>query len=318
MTDQVKLILDSIEPIVRRCATGHVHNDGFYLLSTRAALAKNYEINRFLQSKEAAMNAFAVTSALRGVCEDVIVLKFLGTFTKRDRDEAVGVLMMKSVLEFMQQQTAFFNKYRPSQPILEAKDVTNEIQGLKLRLRGFRKSYKWKKHREWPSMREMAEATDLLPLYDFLYAGTSSFVHFSPNNLIRMGKVVGGPHGDKMVFSTSNFSDYYSSFNRFYGLFLFITFATTFATTLGCRAEIQPPVEKLMRAPGRRAPLAGAGDDGRDEHAGGFADVEVDGALARGNSPRRRACGRGRRSSEEMVTENMEQMLNSCNDVLSI
>ena len=248
MTDQVKPILDAIEPLVRRCATGHVHADGFYLLSCRAAFAKNYEINRFLQSKEAAMNAFAVTSALRGVCEDVIVLKFLGTFTRRDRDEAVGVLMMKSVLEFMQQQTVFFNKYRPSQPILEAKDVNNEIQGLKLKLRAFRKSYKWKKHREWPSMREMAEATDLLPLYDFLYAGTSSFVHFSPNNLIRMGKVVGGAGGDKMVFSTSNFSEYYNSFNRFYGLFLFITYATTFATALACRAELQPPVEKLMRA----------------------------------------------------------------------
>ena len=245
MSDQVKQILDGLEPVIRRCTTGHVHHDGFYLLSTRAALAKSYEINRFLQSKEAAMNAFAVTSVLRGVCEDVIVLKFLGTFTKRDRDEAVGVLMMKSVLEFMQQQTAFFSKYRPSQPILENKDASAEIQGLKLRLRAFRKSYKWKKHREWPSMREMAEATELLPLYDFLYAGTSSFVHFSPNNLIRMGKVIGS--GERMVFSTSNFSDYYSAFNRFYGLFLFITLATTFATMLGCRAELQPPVEKLMR-----------------------------------------------------------------------
>ncbi|MEA2733947.1 MAG: hypothetical protein QOE14_398, partial [Humisphaera sp.] len=39
-----------------------------------------------------------------------------------------------------------------------------------------------------------------------------------------------------------------SAFNRFYGLFLFITFATTFATSLGARAELQPPVEKLMRA----------------------------------------------------------------------
>jgi hypothetical protein len=94
-------------------------------------------------------------------------------------------------------------------------------------------------------MREMAEATELLPLYDFLYAGTSSFVHFSPNNLIRMGKVIGG--GERMAFSTMNFSDYYSAFNRFYGLFLFITFATTFATMLGCRADLQPAVEKLMR-----------------------------------------------------------------------
>jgi len=104
------------------------------------------------------------------------------------------------------------------------------------RLRAMRKGNRWKKHREWPSVREMAEPGGLLPLYDFLYAATSSFVHFSPNNLIRMGKVIGG--GERMAFSTMNFSDYYSAFNRFYGLFLFITFATTFATMLGCRADL--------------------------------------------------------------------------------
>ncbi|MEO6436486.1 MAG: DUF5677 domain-containing protein [Tepidisphaeraceae bacterium] len=243
--ESVKQILDALEPAIRRCAAGNVKTDGFFLLCVRAALVKNYEVNRFLQSPHAALNAFAVTSALRGVCEDIIVLKWLGTCSKRDRDEAVGVMMMKNVLEFMQQQTAFFSKYRPSQPILEAKDVSAEIQGLKQRLRGFRKRYKWKKHREWPSIREMAEATGLLPLYDFVYAGTTSFVHFSPNNLIRMGKVIGG--GEKMVFSTSNFSEYYTSFNRFYGTFLFITFVTTFAATLGCRDDFQPSVEKLMR-----------------------------------------------------------------------
>src|SRR5437763_9412693 len=91
----------------------------------------------------------------------------------------------------------------------------------------------------------MAEATDLLPLYDFVYAGTTSFVHFSPNNLIRMGKIL--PGGERIVFSATNFSDYYNDFNRFYGLFLFITFCTTFGATLNCRDEIQPAVETLMR-----------------------------------------------------------------------
>ena len=250
--EPVLQIFEELDPVIRRCAIGSVKTDGFYVLAVRAALAKNFEINRFLRSREAADNAFAVTSALRGVCEDIICLKWFGTFTQRDRDEAVGVLMMKNVLEFMQQQTAFFTKYRPSQPILEAKDVNAEIHGLKQRLRGLRKTYKWKKHREWPSIREMAEVTDLLPLYDFVYAGTTSFVHFSPNNLIRMGRIVpaggtGGAAGEKMVFSAHNFSDYYNDFNRFYGLFLFITFCTTFAATLGARDAIQPHVEKLMR-----------------------------------------------------------------------
>lgn len=242
--EPVRAILDSLETPIRRCAIGNVKSDGFFLLSVRAALVKSFEINRFLRTREAADNAFAVTSALRGICEDIIVLKWLTTFTKRGRDEVVGLLMMKNVLEFMQQQTAFFTKYRPSQPILEARDVNNEILGLKHRLRGFRKGNRWKKHREWPTIREMAEATELLPLYEFVYAGTTSFVHFSPNNLVRMGKVV---PGERMVFSTSNFAGYYNDFNRFYGLFLFITFCTTFAGALGCREQIQPAVEQLMR-----------------------------------------------------------------------
>jgi hypothetical protein len=238
-----KPILDSLQPLVRRCTTGNVTADGFFLISVRAAYSKNYETNRFLQTPEAAVNAFAITSAMRGMCEDIIALKWLATFEKRDRDEAVGVMMMKSVLEMMQQQTAFFGTYRPSQPILETKDASTEIHALKQRLRAMRQGNRWKKHREWPSVREMAEPTGLLPLYDFLYAATSSFVHYSPNNLIRMGKVV----GDKMVFSTSNFSNYYSAFNRFYGLFLFVTASTTFGATLGCRDELRGPVEKLMK-----------------------------------------------------------------------
>ena len=237
-------ILDALEPTIRRCVTGQVQADGFFLLSVRAALAKNYEINRFLESSEASLNAFAATSALRGICEDIIALKWLATFEQRDRDEAVGVMMMKSVLELMQQQTAFFGKYRPSQPIMEARDVTAEVHALKQRLRGMRKGNRWRKHREWPSVREMAEPTGLLSLYDFLYAATSSFVHFSPNNLIRMGKVIAG---EKMFFSTSHFSEYYTAFNRFYGLFLFVTYCTTFGATLGCKSDLRGPVEKLIK-----------------------------------------------------------------------
>src|SRR6266536_2890565 len=129
-----KAILDLLDPLMRECTAGNVKEDGFFLISVRAALAKSYEFNRFVLTREAAANAFVITSALRGMSEDIIALKWLATFEKRDRDEAVGVMMMKSVLELMQQQTAFFGKYRPSQPILEAKDVSSEVHALKQRL----------------------------------------------------------------------------------------------------------------------------------------------------------------------------------------
>jgi hypothetical protein len=245
LTETTKQILEDLQAVVQRCATGNPSRDGSFISSIRAAFAKNFEVNAFIQSHRDPVNAFAITSALRGLCEDIIVLKFLATFTTADRDEAVGVLALKSTLEFMQEQTAFFTKYRPSQPILEAGDVSREIQGLKLRLRAFRKSYPWKKHREWPSVREMAALTDLLPLYNFVYAATSQFVHYSPRNLLRMGRRT-SPTG-KTSYSTSHLADYYNAFNRFYGPFLLITFCTTFAHRLACVDDVRPAVEKLMR-----------------------------------------------------------------------
>jgi hypothetical protein len=237
-------ILEELEPVIRRCSSGNAEQDGPFLMSLRAALSKNFELNRFIQAHREAVNAFAITAALRGVCEDIIVLKFLGTFTKVDRDVAVGVLAMKNTLEFMHEQTAFFTTYRPSQPILEANDVSREIHGLKQRLRAFRRSYKWRKHREWPSVREMAQFTDLLPLYNFVYAATSQFVHYSPRNLLRMARRTAS---GKTTFSTSHFADYYNAFNRFYGPFLFITFCTTFAERLDCLDDIREGIEMLMR-----------------------------------------------------------------------
>ncbi|HEX8521679.1 MAG TPA: DUF5677 domain-containing protein [Tepidisphaeraceae bacterium] len=239
----VREVLSQIEPLIARTSRGSTREDGFFISCVRAALAKNFELNTFIQAHDAGIHDFAITASLRGVCEDIIALRFIGTFAKQHREEAVAVLMLKSVMELLQEQTKFFEKYRPSQPILDANNVAAEIHNLRLRLRQMRKSYRWKKHREWPSVQEMAEFTHLRPLYDFLYAATSCFVHFSPSNLIRMG----APVQDQLQFSTSNFTEYYHAFNCLYGLFLFITFCTKFSAMLGIREEIRPHIEQLIR-----------------------------------------------------------------------
>ncbi len=236
-------ILATLQPIVAHASVGSTRAEGFFLSCVRAALAKNFELNQFIHNQKPGIHDFAITSSLRGVCEDIIALRFIATFTPEDREEAVAVLMLKSVMELLQEQTKFFETYRPSQPILEANNVADEIHNLRLRLRQMRKSYRWKKHREWPSVQEMADFTHLRPLYDFLYAATSCFVHFSPSNLIRMGAV----EDDELSFSTSNFTDYYHAFNCTYGLFLLVTLCTKFAAMLGIREQIQPSIEQLMR-----------------------------------------------------------------------
>jgi len=62
----------------------------------------------------------------------------------------------------------------------------------------------------------MSKQTGLLELYNYLYHATSTFVHFSPNNLLRMGW---GNLPD-VQYSISNFKLYYKDFSLFYGLLL--------------------------------------------------------------------------------------------------
>lgn len=92
----------------------------------------------------------------------------------------------------------------------------------------------------------MAESVNLIDLYEYLYAATSSFVHFSPRNLGRMGW--GDIRTQEFEFSTDNFASYYDTFNKFYSLYLLITFSTTFASILDCREDIEVPINILIDA----------------------------------------------------------------------
>src|SRR5437773_290358 len=112
----VREILAGMQVLVEGAARGSVKTDGFFIACVRAAFAKSYEINLFIHDHKAGMHDFTVTAALRGVCEDIIALRFIATFSPAHREEAVAVLMLKSVMELMQEQTKFFEKYRPSQP----------------------------------------------------------------------------------------------------------------------------------------------------------------------------------------------------------
>jgi hypothetical protein len=72
-----------------------------------------------------------MASALRGTCEDPIALRFIRQLPRKLRDEAIAmsVVVNKALIE----QTKFFKKERPFQPVLTARrDVAfvGEIEKL--------------------------------------------------------------------------------------------------------------------------------------------------------------------------------------------
>lgn len=249
--DTVTATLDEIAPVVEHVRNGRMNQDGLYLCIVKAAFAKNFEFNRLVFRSEGTCDPFALNSSLRGLCEDIIGLKYIGTFSIADRNEAALLLANKQTFDFVQKQHKFFATYRPTQRVLgnnnlrAGTDAAQESRSIKRKLTALQQAYGRTFHRDFPTVQEMAESTGLLNLYKYLYAATSSFVHFSPRNLVRMGW--GDIKMQTFEYSTCNFASYYEAFNRFYGLFLFVMFSTTFATTLMCRSDLQGLVDRLIK-----------------------------------------------------------------------
>jgi hypothetical protein len=118
-------------------------------------------------------------------------------------------------------QVTFFAAARPWQPVVGTKaigtpDPSSELAKLA-------KQFAWPKG-QWPTVRHMARSANLEYLYDYMYAATSEWVHFSPRMLLRMGW--GNCPNPEIIrdvdveFSTSHFSGYYAAFAKTYSLYL--------------------------------------------------------------------------------------------------
>ena len=84
------------------------------------------------------------------------------------------------------------------------------------------------------------------PLLEFLSPMPEIYKNYPLDTLVRVAWIK-VDLDTNWKFSTDNFAQYYHAFNRFYGLFLFVTFCTKFAAMLNVRDEIRPFVEELMR-----------------------------------------------------------------------
>lgn len=233
----VSRVLEGLRDSILAICHCDLSTDGSYKACVRAALAKNYEVNCLIANHTRPQDAFALTASLRGICEDIICLKYIAERTDT-RDEIVELILRRDAFTSMDKQKAFFGVYRPGQPILPSEDMKTSIEECnnKLRELGFPKI----------NVSNMASHTGLSPLYQYIYAATSSYVHFSPYNLMRMGWE---KEDVKEVFhySTSNFNLYYFNFNRIYSVFLFVIFCAKFASIINARRELESAIEELKR-----------------------------------------------------------------------
>ena len=211
----VQSLLDGLRPILSDVTRASIRDVGIHGCALRASVAKSLEFAALVYRDPSSDHGFFITSTLRGICEDLIVLTFVAPLSPDNRNETVSLLMAKNVADGIAAQSAFFKSMRPWQPVLQPPPQTST--DTEKRLRTLAKTLGWTGKQPWPTVWFMAKASSLAPLYSYIYAATSKWVHFSPHILLRMGW--GGKSddvGDETVwtFTTSNFAQYYAEFNQ--------------------------------------------------------------------------------------------------------
>ena len=209
-------------------------SEGVYAGILKNGFIKSFEFAAYANRKRPRHvdeGAFFMASALRGICEDLIALKFLHQLPRPLRDEVVMIDVMLANIKTSNEQAKFFKEVRPFQPVLTLQNDVTAINKMKDRLTEIGgTSGLWKVEKKLPPIEQMANAVGLKATYDYFYRVTSDTVHFNPRIELRNGW---GKSPDKSRFGAKNFSRYYLFFSQVYSIFLFNAFCHSFKEELG-------------------------------------------------------------------------------------
>lgn len=211
-----------------------------FIATLKAAFVKCFEFNLHLCKKRNADDSFLYMSFLRGICEDLISLKFLLTLKPEDRNKLLSIYNNYLLTTSIRAQRNYFLSEKLILPSIGPADIEKSVADAEKGMKEFWESLGHNKEKIFPGVEHMAIDAQLKSLYDFLYHATSRTVHFSPNVLLRTGWY--NKNGGPVVFSTKNFHNYYSYFTVFYGTVLFVRIAKAFRKEL----KLPRPFYKLI------------------------------------------------------------------------
>ena len=131
----------------------------------------------------------------------------------------IVVCQQHCILKSSIAQWEYFKINKPGQTLYYEDSFPEKLKSIDKEIKAhFKRKFPGSNFKStFPSVHYMAKETELLELYNYLYHATSTFVHFHPQNLFRMG------WGDfpSSKFSTTHFQHYYNYFLIYYGALLF-------------------------------------------------------------------------------------------------
>lgn len=112
---------------------------GVWGCTLRAALVKLVDLSVLTFATAPATNAFFLAPCLRGCCEDLIALSFIGCLEAEERDTVMSAWAVLQSVQALEAQDDYFTATRPWQPVLRA----TKQPALLEELRAIAKKHHW-------------------------------------------------------------------------------------------------------------------------------------------------------------------------------
>jgi hypothetical protein len=220
----------------------------------RCSLIKSYEFLKLVYLEEKFNHYFFVTSFLRGIVEDVVVLESIHGFDSEKREKLLGGIQRLEVNDRAITQWEFFQKYRPFQPVIDkAIDIDEALATVQTiwREAGW-STFNAKPKKTMPPVIQLAQklAPGVLDLlYDFIYRLSSTTVHFSPQTLLKTSwGNVDDENNITGTISVRHMANYYKTYSQVYGVLLFSFYFELFPTEIEATSREQSVVEAMRKS----------------------------------------------------------------------
>jgi len=238
-----------LQGYAKRNAHGRMRKGGMFSLCVRASFGACYDFNLHAWTEKNSEAAYFWLPALRGICEDLLVLNYIHGMAPAVREELITKLIAHELETNLQTQHAFFGAIRPYQPHLRPARSVTELNTLEDEIRSIWRANGWPQMFRGvkPPTRDMAAKKGgavLESLYDYLYRVTSNTVHFNVSGLLRTGW--GKPN--VFAFSPRNFHRYYTMFGRTYGAYMFCCYFELFGRFIRTNATEKEKVHRIRKA----------------------------------------------------------------------
>jgi hypothetical protein len=221
---EVSKIVAVLEPwIVSLSTITWKPNDGGLPLVYRGVLRRQFDCLQCILLLVENDRGYGGVPLLRAACEELLWVKYLKKLDPQDAEEIV-MLMVGSELGDSLAAQAAYSGFKAMEFIglgEHLKRITASRPQVVEALQTLGKKLNWPKKAiesgRLPSVAFIARAVGMKKEYDFLYHGSSRYVHFSVAELLRRAWGKSGA----VTVDSSHFTDYWGAFAAFWGIKLF-------------------------------------------------------------------------------------------------